>query len=503
MSLIVAALLAPGSRAQDMAHPGCEGKSAKECVGLGIEAMGGRERLEALKSVKLEGMGYTQLEEQSYRQEPFISSYAKSETTLDFAGGRALLVGHLMWPEADPKQWAADATAVIGPEGGVGKGGKEDSPISRSQIEAARQMLALGPGRILLTADAANDLHYVEAEMLRTTPHTVIAFTWEKIPARVLLNEFNHLPDAVETTQEFGDFWYFWGDVKQRIYFDNWKIFDGIEWPTNLVEERNGKVWRSSQAFEVTINAAIDEKDFAMDVNVAKRSAAGGGLGALKFSGKDSQQLAPGVDLFLGAWNSTIVKQPDGIVILEAPISEGYTRGVIEEAKKLYPGVRVKAVLSTSDSWPHTGGVRYAVSQNLPVYILDLNRALLDREVAAPHTVDPDELAKAGAGVKPRWTIVSGKTVVGSGENRMELYPLRGASTERQYMVYFPSQHILYASDTLGINDDKSLYDPELMYEVARAVKREGLQVQTVFAMHQGPVPWSDVMALVAKARAN
>jgi hypothetical protein len=83
----------------------------------------------------------------------------------------------------------------------------------------------------------------------------------------------------------------------------------------------------------------------------------------------------------------------------------------------------------------------------------------------------------------------------------MELYPLRGASTERQYMVYFPEHHLLYASDTLALNDDGSLYDPELMNEVAQAVAREKLTVEKVFAMHQGPVEWDKVMALIEKAK--
>ena len=76
--------------------------------------------------------------------------------------------------------------------------------------------------------------------MLRSTLHAVVAFNWRHIPVRVLLNPFNHLPDAVETTQVFHDFWYFWGDVRQRIYFDNWKLVEGITFPSNLVEERNG-----------------------------------------------------------------------------------------------------------------------------------------------------------------------------------------------------------------------------------------------------------------------
>ncbi len=85
--------------------------------------------------------------------------------------------------------------------------------------------------------------------------------------------------------------------------------------------------------------------------------------------------------------------------------------------------VSEKAVLSTSDSWPHVGGVRLAVAQGLPVYILDLNRPLLDKMMKAPHTLDPDQLENSKDSKDPHWKIVSEKEEVGSGENRMELYP--------------------------------------------------------------------------------
>jgi hypothetical protein len=132
------------------------------------------------------------------------------------------------------------------------------------------------------------------------------------------------------------------------------------------------------------------------------------------------------------------------------------------------------------------------------VYILDLNRPLLQRLVASPRHSHPDLLAQAPR--QPKWDIVSQKLQVGVGANRMELYPLRGASTERQYMVYFPQHKLLYASDTLALNADGSLYAPELMREVMDAVKRENLEVTTVFAMHQEPVPWSQMTALVESA---
>jgi hypothetical protein len=493
--------MAAGAHAKEkpLEVPGCAQQSPQQCVTAALEAMGGRERLQQVASIRLQTVGHSLLMEQSYRQAPFITAYERGHITMDLANQRLLTEIKLTWPESDPNQSDSDTTLVAGPEGGVYHTKFGDSPCSLGDLDASREALALGPARVLLTAAGASDLHFEAPEILRSTSHAVVAFSWRHIPVRVLLNPFNHLPDAVETTQAFHDFWYFWGDVRQTIYFDNWKLVEGITYPTNLVEERNGTVWRSTQALIVEINVQLDEKAFEMNAGAVKQSAASPGWNR-PFGIKQATTLAPGIDLFAGSWNATIVKEPDGIVILEAPISGLYTQGVIREARKRHPGKPINAVLSTSDSWPHTGGVRQAVAQGLPVYILDLNRPLLDRMMSAPHTMEPDALQKSKEPKEPHWKIVAKKQELGAGVNRMELYPVRGASTERQYMVYFPEHHLLYASDTLALNDDGTLYDPELMYEVAQAVKRENLIVDTVFAMHQGPIPWAQVIALIEKS---
>jgi hypothetical protein len=482
------------------ASPGCAHESAQQCVTAALEAMGGRERLQKVASIRMETAGHTLLMEQSYRQAPFSTSYERDHITMDLANQRLLNEAKLTWPESDPNQSDSDTTLVVGAEGGVYRTKFGDSPCSLSDLQAAREAMALGPARVLMTAADAPDLHFEAPQVVRSTSHAVVAFTWRHIPVRVLLNPFNHLPDAVETTQVFHDFWFFWGDVRQRIYFDNWKLVQGITFPTNWVEERNGAIWSSTQALNVEFNVETDEKLFAMTPGAVKQSAASPGWNR-PFSVKEATALAPGVDLFAGSWNATVVKEPDGLIILEAPISGPYMRGVLSEARKRHPGLPVTAVLSTSDSWPHTGGVRQAVALGLPVYILDLNRPLLDKMMSAPHTLEPDALQNSKHAKTLPWRIIAKKQELGSGPNRMELYPLRGAATERQYMVYFPEHRLLYASDTLALNDDGTLYDPELMYEVAQAVKRENLSVDTVFAMHQGPLPWAQVMALIDKSR--
>jgi hypothetical protein len=499
--LVVTLSASARSQARGTDNPGCLDKSAQQCVALAMEAMGGRGNLEKITSMRLQTVRDTKLVEQSYRQAPFLTSYESDLVTLDFTNKRMRSESKITWPENDMNQPDLETTLIVGFDGGVYRGKEADSPCGLGDLDAARQRLELGPSRVLLMAFGAPDLHFEASEAIRGSRHTAVGFTWRKTLVRVLLNPYNHLPDAVETTQQFHDFWYYWGDVSQRIYYDNFKLVDGLTFPTNLVEERNGVMWSSEQVLNVEFNISVDDRAFAMDAKVAKM-ASERPPGSLSFSPKSDTMLASGIDLFPGPYNSTIVKEPDGIVILEAPISDLYAQGLIEEAKKRYPGSPIIAVLSTSDSWPHLGGVRTAVAEGLPIFILDLNQQLLHQLAGAPHTLNPDRLEKTN-NMKPVWRVVSKLQEIGSGPNRMVLYPIRGAATERQYMVYFPEQRLLYASDTLALNQDGSLYDPELMYEVSLAVKRERLSVDKVFAMHQPPVEWSHVIELVRKAQKN
>ena len=497
---ISATALADGALAPGESHPGCETVAAKGCVELAIHAVGGRAKLAGIRNERADIVGHTLLTEQSYRQAPFITAYSRTTRTVDFSKSRMLAQVRTIWPESDPGTGSAESEAILiaTAQSAVVRAGNVDAPGSLANIEDARETFALSPARLLLTASAASDLHYEPAEMLRSTPHSVIAFRWNGRTVKILLNAFNHLPDALEDVRPFDDFWFAWGDVSERVYYDNWKVIDGVVYPTNRIDERNGTLWRSQQALDVKFNVPLDDKSFAMDVAAAAKSARGKGWNR-PFDDSHHTVLAPGIDFYEGAWNTTLIAQDDGVLVLEAPISPTFTAGVLAKARTLHPGVPVSGVLSTSDSWPHVAGVREAVANGLPVYVLDLNRPLLDRMMSAPHKLRPDDLQMRPQ--DPHWIVVSGRREIGRGNNRVVVYPLRGAATERQYMVYFPSHKLLYASDTLVLDPQtQALYDPELMHEVAQAVAREHLDVETVYAMHQGPTPWREVMKKVAAA---
>jgi len=488
-----------GSPTGDALQPGCERVEARTCVEQAIQAMGGRQALAGIRTARYQTTGHTAVTEQSYRQQPFVTAYQHDQLAIDFANGRLVDVDHGTWPESDPKQFESDQTLVATPTAGVyrGSGSEGDTPCSLADLDQVGDTLALGPERLLLTAAAASELRYAPPRWLRATRHAVVEFNWHGIYVDVLLNAANHLPDAMESTRTFQDFWFAWGDVRQRIYFDNWHLVDGMVLPSNRVEARNDIVWKSTQTTDIVFNAPLDEKPFAMDDTVAEKSAHLLNWNRI-FSDKARVVLAPGILLYKGSWNATLIRQDDGVLVVEAPISSSYMQGILAKAAGEFPGVPIKAVLSTSDSWPHIAGVREAVAQNLPVVALDLNLPELDRLVAAQHRLQPDSLQKAPR--PPHWIVAANGLEIGHGDNRVVLYPLHGASTERQYMVYFPQHRLLYASDTLALNDDQSLYDPQLMHEVVQAVERNELQVDTVYAMHEAPMAWKDVVEKVRAA---
>jgi hypothetical protein len=137
------------------------------------------------------------------------------------------------------------------------------------------------------------------------------------------------------------------------------------------------------------------------------------------------------------------------------------------------------------------------VARGIPVYILDLNRPILERFLASPRTFFPDNFAKSPR--KPDFRIVSAKAVIGEGPNRLEIYPLRGETSERQLMVYFPGHQLLYGSDPFQKLDDGSYFNPQTVSEVLHAVEREHLAVEKFFMMHMGITPWGELPRVIEK----
>ena len=467
-------------------------QDATDLLQNAIRAMGGETSLRGIYSVQfLATQERNALEQSEWPEGPYIAEVDQLREWRDYAGHR--------WKQAVDAQFAwqkISLTTVAADGAAVRIIGDHAVPGSCQDVQAGDEALELSPERILLTAMAAADTDRGPQILLHAAPQDVVVFTWRKIRVKLFLDSGTHLPSAVEWTEPYpcDMFWSVWGDVTTRVEYSLWWLAgNGIHYPLQIDIVRNGLPDRKITITDLKLNEPQSDSLFQVPAQAKSAFLAHQPATAEQrpLPVEKAQELAPGIVFFPGSWNTTLVKQDDGIVVLEAPLSSGYSARVLDEAQRRFPGARVKAVISTSDSWPHIGGIREYVARGVPVYVLDRTLPLLRRLVAAPRTQLPDALARSPR--TPRFVPVNAKTVIGSGPNRIELYPINGQTTARQMMAYFPGHQLLYASDAFQKYDNQYFY-PQTISEVRDAVARQHLNVVTFFMMHMGPTPWRELL---------
>jgi hypothetical protein len=470
---------------------------ARALVRTAIDRMGGEKVLRSINTFRFTSAGYRNMLEQSERPEgPWIPSIELTTEAWDLQNGRWSSVADSRAGEFKFIQRQVVADGVAGRE----FDGRW-SPGQPALVGTMEERFASAPFRALIAALDAPDLRAEADRTFQGVRHHVVSWKAKDGPTRLLLNTQTGYITAVETIRAYQDdlYWQVWGDVTTRTMFSYWAIEEGgVRLPRQWDVERNGlpESVFTIQSIELNGSLPADAFDIPDATRAAYKSAPQTTLDNPTFGSttRPVRDLAAGVLEIPSSWDVTLVRQDDGIVVIEAPISAGYSRRVIEEAAKRFPGQPVKAVVSTSDSWPHFGGLREYVARGIPAYILDLNQPILSRAIAAPHTIHPDALAAKPR--RPDFRVVSGKVVVGAGPNRLELYPVRGETGERMMAVYLPQHRLLYGSDLVQWGRGGP---PEYVSELVDLAARERFEVGTVFAMHADPSPWSRVLAAMGK----
>jgi hypothetical protein len=70
-------------------------------------------------------------------------------------------------------------------------------------------------------------------------------------------------------------------------------------------------------------------------------------------------------------------------------------------------------------------------------------------------------------------------------------------------LAYFPALALLYTSDEIQRQRSGGFFMPELLVEVRDVIRRKRLNVDRVFGMHIGSIPWREIDAAIAAAIAR
>ncbi|MBL7935151.1 MAG: MBL fold metallo-hydrolase, partial [Bacteroidia bacterium] len=162
------------------------------------------------------------------------------------------------------------------------------------------------------------------------------------------------------------------------------------------------------------------------------------------------------------------------------------------EIKKQFPKEKIKAVITTSDAWPHVGGIREYAANRIPIYHLDLNEKTINRILKANFYTNPDSLQKKK--VTPLLIKVTDKLSITDKENPLEILPIKTETGERMMMVYFPKHKLLYSSDLVQPGQGEPFFMPQYIGEIIEAVTRETLDVEKIIGMHQSLIEYQSLL---------
>jgi glyoxylase-like metal-dependent hydrolase (beta-lactamase superfamily II) len=275
------------------------------------------------------------------------------------------------------------------------------------------------------------------------------------------------------------------GDVPVDIRYSDYKDFSGVKFPTKIKQTIGAYPALELTVSEVQPNVAVD---IAVPDPVRQTPT--------PYARVTSQMVAEGV-WFLsgGSHNSALIEMKDHLILVESPLNDERAGAVLAEVKNLVANKPIKYVVSTHHHFDHSGGLRGVVADGATVIAHDVNKAFLDKALAAPSTVNPDRLAKSGK--KATVEGMRDKRVLTDGARTVELIHIAGNTHHAGLiMAYLPKEKLLIEADAYTPLPPNAPAPPAanpFSVNLADNLKRLNLAVDQILPLHGRIVPVAEL----------
>jgi glyoxylase-like metal-dependent hydrolase (beta-lactamase superfamily II) len=472
------------------------GQSPANVVRKAAQALGGVDRIVAIRSLRIEGYGQEALQsgggntsaakEASQRWNNLMSW----EETIDIANQRIRV-------RQRSQSWlpAATLSRVIGNvmTTSVLDG---DVPYTVNAQGAARRA---GPGT---AANLRNEMYThpvavvrmsLDASTVVSNPRTLsevqtVYIAPRQGPRLTLATDLKTgLPVWVQWMENDGML----RDLVFQKWFTGFEPIHGVMMPTGFKTVINFRNVVESQMY-VTRNS-VDEPIDDLAAPAAVKTAA---LPAQQPLVVDATPVSKGIWLLHGnqSHNSVLIEFADHLTMFEAPLNEAWTQALIEKARSTVPGKPVTEVIVSHHHFDHSGGVRTAIAEGLSI-IAHHGTEDLFREVAArTSTLVPDALSRNPKplkfiGVDDHMTLQD--ATPNSEGMRIELYHIVGNEHMAEaLMAWVPRDRLLIEGDLF----DYTWQNYPWTTNYADNLKLRKLDVGKDVPVHGVVMPWKDVL---------
>jgi glyoxylase-like metal-dependent hydrolase (beta-lactamase superfamily II) len=451
------------------------GAASSDPLDRALAAVGGAEKLAALRTVTVTGTAKHWEPEQSLRAGGEARFAGDSTFTLtrsaEARSARIEWVRKMAYPA--PREYRF--TELVTPEAGWVDGADSTAPVkaaaSSTPQRHAMSGLRLAAAQRELLRSSPWLLARMAAERGSVKPAAGTggpAVRWEtgNFAFTVLFDAASGLPARVRTDDPDT----IYGDSQYDLVLSDWRDVAGVKVAHKGSYELNGKEVARVEYASVQPNAPVAASAFEIPPEAlasAPKPAAGkvpwqwvirrqfigtyldsdavyydpAASGGLRLT-----EVAPGIaHMAGGSHNSLVVELDDGLAVLDAPVDEGQSRLTLDALRQKWPGKPVKYLVLSHHHMDHAGGARTFVAEGATVVVGRGNKAHFERMFVAPHTLAPDALAQ-----RPRTAQVmevDERQVLGSGSRTVELVRIDNPHVEGMLLAYVPEARLGFVVD--------------------------------------------------------
>jgi hypothetical protein len=420
-------------------------------------ALGGRDRIMAVKTLVVEGGGHDMNIGQSLRYDELglqsdVWQIRDYKRVYDLAGarGRFEAIREAQYPfyqgEGGVRQIQAidgDVAFNVGPDGMATRifGG----PAIGRRADYLRHPLTLIRAALQPSARMSN---------ARTQGNErLVDIMTGGVRLTLAIDIATRLPSRIIQTIDSATL----GDTAVDLRFSRYEMVGSLQLPTRLTTWTDR--WNSADVRILTQSLDVNVGNLAAPASVASAKPPP----APAAPATTAREIATGLWFVEGTTHKSLLAEfSDHLLLIEAPNNER-VRAVLAKAKELRPNKPVTKLLVTHHHGDHTGGVRLAVAEGVTEIITHRSNVEYVNDVLTrPHTVNPDELSKKGSVRLPKVTAIDDEGAIRDGAMAINLYHIRdNTHADSMLMLYFPNGKILTQPDIYMPNDKRNVIDGE------------------------------------------
>lgn len=460
----------------------------QQIVNDAAAALGGADRLKAVKTLVLEGTGTQWNLGQDVvpgaRGQTFtVSAYKR---TVDVAGGRAR-TELTRKPNFAYFQGPAAQTQVAGIDGAVAYNVAANGTASRAADTVAAERRAELLHHPVAAVRAALDPMAKLSNPRTDGGQSSVDVSTAGGTFTLSIDATTKLPSRVTTRSYHVNL----GDVVIGTSFADYKAVGGLQLPANLATATDDFTTQ-----EVVLSK--QEVDGHAGDLAAPAAAAQAPAAATPRPMVTAEPLGKGLWwLAGGSHHSLLVEFADHLTLIEAPLNEARVQAVVAKAKELVPGKPLTQLVNTHHHFDHTGGIRAAMAEGLTIITHQGNVEFFQEVAKRAHTLQPDALAKAG---KPALVEgVEGRRTMTDGTMTMDLYAVSGEHSQTMLVAHFPKEKVLVEVDVYTPGAAVQMFAKGLLDDV----QAKKLAIDRVVPLHGSIAPYAQFVKEASAPRSG